>query len=291
MHGLSTSNAPQAPTGVRLEHWLAEVPVIHAREISVDARVIRPVRFAGPACAVVRGLLIARLRRAHPQLSFDAPSESAAHGSHAPRTVWIRGLPAQREIAVGPLDVRLVLVGSARAAASEIQVALQDVLSSLGRGSGAVEVHGAAWRTLEIFGPRTAPHRGGRIDLATPVLLELGPKDTAMCPSAPWLPLFVRASVRRIAGLVHTYSPHRLPRLEYPPAYRAELGSGRLQCWTDSRFSRRQSKRHPLTGWTGSVEFGAVTFAEFGPLFEFAASAQIGKHTAMGFGHVVVSRR
>ncbi|MBI5514305.1 MAG: CRISPR system precrRNA processing endoribonuclease RAMP protein Cas6 [Deltaproteobacteria bacterium] len=292
-----------------LEAWLRPLREVPLALCPVTLRATAEARWAEPLNTLLRGVLGSRLRALRcltgaPDCGgcphtmtcdyaglFETPGARTpgAHGARGVHPFWLRGVPAVQSLAAGSVvNAELWAVGFGVPLLPYLEVSLREAAARL-QPTPLVGLPGQG-------GPRAWPHASyssdtWKIETLTPCVvdpdLERGRRS---CPGAPWLPVLVRAMVRRAATLMGAFAPE----IEREPAplldlSRVEILGGGLTRWSASRFSARQGQWVPLRGWTGSLTVRGDVLWDIGPLFQVAARTGIGKNTALGFGGLRIS--
>ena len=293
-----------------LSAWLARLGALPVTRVAVEARCVRGLDMADPICAVARGLAGERLRdlrcltrtpTCEACLRAEACDYARIVGAEAMdgdvHPYWLQGLPASNVVRAGAVvDAAILVAGEMSARAPYLDVALRDALVRLGSEDDA----GADVRW--VLGPsRVEPVRlvaaaepgpvdRITIDIRTPLLLR-GDFERAreLCPSKPWFGLLVRAGIRRLDALLGMTAAGERPRVELPSVASVRHVAGEVVAWSSSRWSRRQDRRFPLEGWTGSITLAGDGLAEILPLLRVLEATGVGRKTTMGFGWIIVT--
>lgn len=257
---------------------------------------------------------------------FETPASlvQGAHGSHGPHPFWLGGVPAVHTLARGArFTARISAVGpDASGTLAYLELGLRDALRTIqptaerragsrahssprrGAGGSPPRLVQPLGRWLRVSAPRIRP--AGPLVLAaaarerlslyvvTPLILgELSDRAAAERPRAPWLPLVVRAGVRRISALTTAYAGASRERALLPALDEMRV-EGDLSEWFGSRFSVRQGRRHPLagdrrrTGWVGAAELSGPGTLDLARFFHVLSIVGVGNKTSMGFGDLDV---
>lgn len=291
---------------VPLRQWLRSMSALGGKTVQVEVECARTRRWRDPLCVVVRGLLGQRLRELRCRTAAavcDGCDEVAACDYAAiyreqfgardtVQPMWLRGVPTEWELRDGDgFRASLVLLSTVTdVQGAYLDVALRDGIERAGRDDLAPLVRG-----LRVGPSRVVPwslasastysERSMYIETLSPLQLRGGiERCRAECPSAPWLALLVRASVRRLAALWEVVSGSAPAQASWPDLRGIDVLEQRMEPWRGSRFSHRQRQRYEFEGLYGEASLAGEGVEEIAALLRAAELVGVGKATSMGFG-------
>ncbi len=221
--------------------------------------------------------------------------------SLAPLDGWSEGRGKRRLLRAGEsLRFRLTLIGRA---ADLHEPLLREGLRRVTRRGLARLRAGSGWRAARLdpqvaisdaTGCRTVSPSIGprstrvRLRAETPVRLQAGGRIVPTLAPKVLLPGLIRRA-NALSMLYGSGEPCIDPRQAEAQAASIESVEEQgavVEVW---RWSARQKKRIRMPGWVGESVWEGEGTGTFGPLLGFAAAAQVGKATALGFGRISVT--
>ena len=220
--------------------------------------------------------------------------------SLAPLDCWSQGRDKRRLLRTGEtLRFRLTLIG--RAADMHEPLVREGLRRVSQRGLARVR-NGSGWRPARLaprvvlahetdpeVDPLHLPPTGTRLRLRaeTPARLQAGGRIAPTLAPSVLLPALVRRA-NALAILYGSGDPCIDPKHVDRAAASVHLVEEQGAVVDVFRWSARQRKRIRLPGWVGESVWEGAGTRDLRPLLAFAAAAQVGKATTLGFGRISV---
>lgn len=294
-----------------LHAWLSPLRSLPLRRLRVQATLRSSVRFQDPIHAVTRGLMAARLREMRcltwaPDCAGCAETARCDYAQligvpGAPadvvRPFWLQDLSPHLALEAGAvLDAAMVWHTPSVPRSPHLHAALLDALESLGADPMPHDVRVVTEGPVTWSAWRSTP-AAVRLTARTPLCLLDGRPDRdrerldrsdTNCPEAPWLALLAGMGAHRLNQVLQAFTGRGLPRVQLPHLQGVRCVDGGMRRETLSRFSQAQQRRMPMECVTGTAVVEGDGVIALLPLLEALSHCNVGKHTALGFGHLVV---